>query len=421
MNLIVLAWKSAKARAATTVLTILSIAISTALLIGVEKIRDGARSSFEQTVSGTDLIVGARSGPINLLLYSVFRLGDPTANVSWQSYEAFARRPDVAWTVPVSLGDSHNGFRVLGTTTDYFEHYRYGAKRQLSFAEGEEFSGVFDAVLGAEVARTLGYALGAEFDISHGLKSAGFAEHKNRPFRTVGVLARTGTPVDRTIHVSLEGIEAVHLGWNNGAPPMGRTPAAAPDDIDASQLQPVSITAFLVGLKSKSAVLRYQRNVNTFRQEALSAVIPGVALAQLWRVVGAAEKALRGVAIFVIAAGLTGLLTTILTSLNERRREIAVLRSVGAKSRDVFFLLVCEATIVAAIGAVIGAAVVNLGLFLFSPQIEAAAGFPLGGFGLSPYDIYIVAGVIGVGFALGFVPGWLAYRRSLSDGLTVRI
>ncbi len=421
MNLALLAWKSAKARAATTLLTVLSIAISTALLLGVEKIRDGARSSFEQTVSGTDLIVGARSGPINLLLYSVFRIGDPTANVSWRSYEAFAARPDVAWTVPLSLGDSHSGFRVLGTTTDYFDHYRYGEKRELSLAEGDAFSDVFDAVLGAEVARELGYELGAEFDISHGLKSAGFADHKDRPFKVVGILARTGTPVDRTIHVSLEGIEAVHIGWDNGAPPIGRAAQLAMNDLDKSELQPESITAFLVGLKSKSAVLRYQRDVNTFRAEALSAVIPGVALSQLWRVVGAAEQALRGVAVFVIAAGLTGLLTTILTSLNERRREIAVLRSVGAKSRDVFFLLVCEATIVAAIGALLGAAAINLGLVLFSQQIETAAGFPLGGFGLSPYDLYIAIGVIFIGFVLGFLPGWLAYRRSLSDGLTVRI
>ena len=422
MNLLSLAWKSARSRAATTILTIVSIAISTALLLGVEKIREGARSSFEQTVSGTDLIVGARSGPVNLLLYAVFRLGDPTANVSWESYQAFAQRPDVAWTVPLSLGDSHGGFRVLGTTTDYFQHYRYGARQPLSFAEGEAFAGVFDAVLGAETARALGYALGDEFDISHGLKSAGFADHKNRPFKVVGVLNRTGTPVDRTIHVSLEGIEAVHIDWNNGAPPISRRSAeAAPPDIDPSALQPSSITAFLVGLESRTAVLRYQRDVNTYRFEALSAVIPGVALSQLWRVVGAAEKTLRGVALFVVAAGLTGLLTTILTGLNERRREIAVLRSVGAKSRDVFFLLVLESTLVAAFGAVVGAVAINAGLGAFAQPIEAIAGFSLGGFMLSVYDFYITGAVVFIGFLLGFVPGWLAYRQSLSDGLTVRI
>ncbi|MEL6369193.1 MAG: ABC transporter permease [Pseudomonadota bacterium] len=421
MNLISLAWKSAAARAATTILTILTIAISTALLLGVEKIRVGARSSFEQTVSGTDLIVGARSGSINLLLYSIFRIGDPTANVSWESYEAFAGRRDVAWTVPISLGDSHGGHRVLGTSTDYFDHYRYGSKTNLSLAEGVVFEEVFDAVLGAEVAQKLDYKLGDEFDISHGIQSAGFADHKNRPFRVVGILEPTRTPVDRTVHVSLEGIEAVHVGWNNGMRPIGGAAALDPSNLDPDQLQPDAITAFLVGLKSKSAVLRYQREVNTFRSEALSAVIPGVALSQLWRTVGAAEQALRGIAILVVAAGLTGLLTTILTSLNERRREIAILRSVGAKSRDVFFLLVLESTILAAIGALVGSIVVNVALSAFARPIETLAGFPLGRFEFSAYDFYIAGGVVLIGFLVGFLPGWLAYRQSLSDGLTVRI
>ncbi|MEL6360926.1 MAG: ABC transporter permease [Pseudomonadota bacterium] len=421
MNLISLAWKSAAARAATTILTILTIAISTALLLGVEKIRVGARSSFEQTVSGTDLIVGARSGSINLLLYSIFRIGDPIANVSWESYEAFAGRRDVAWTVPISLGDSHGGYRVLGTSTDYFDHYRYGSKTNLSLAEGVVFEEVFDAVLGAEVAQKLGYKLGDEFDISHGIQSAGFADHKNRPFRVVGILEPTRTPVDRTVHVSLEGIEAVHVGWNNGMRPIGGAAALDPSNLDPDQLQPDAITAFLVGLKSKSAVLRYQRDVNTFRSEALSAVIPGVALSQLWRTVGAAEQALRGIAILVVAAGLTGLLTTILTSLNERRREIAILRSVGAKSRDVFFLLVLESTILAAIGALVGSIVVNVALSAFARPIETLAGFPLGRFEFSAYDFYIAGGVVLIGFLVGFLPGWLAYRQSLSDGLTVRI
>ena len=422
MSLLELAWKSARARATTTFLTIATIAVSTSLLLGVEKIRVGARASFEQTVSGTDLIVGARSGSINLLLYSIFRLGDPTANLSWESYQSFALRPDVAWTVPLSLGDSHNGFRVLGTTPAYFQHYKFAGKQSLSFAVGEPFSDVYDAVLGAEVARKLGYEMGSAFDISHGLKSAAFTEHKNQPFFAVGILEATGTPVDRTIHVSLGGLEAVHLGWNNGAPPIsGRRSQPVQSDIDRGELQPDAITAFLVGLKSKSAILRYQRDVNTYRSEALSAVIPGVALSQLWRVVGSAERAMRAIAVFVVVTGLSGLLTTILTSLNERRREIAVLRAVGAKSSDVFLLLVLESTIVAAIGAGSGVLILNIGLASFAGQIESAAGFPLGRLFLSAYDFIIAGCVVVVGFALGFVPGWVAYRRSLSDGLAVRI
>ncbi len=425
MQLIALAWKSARARAGATLLTIIAIALSTGLILGVEKIRAGARSGFEQTVSGADLIVGARSGPINLLLYAVFRIGDPTTNVSWASYQAFASRPDVAWTIPLSLGDSHGGFRVLGTSDAYFDHYRYGAKRPLSFATGATFGGVYEAVLGAESARELGYKLGDEFAISHGVRSAAFAEHKDHLFKVVGILAATGTPVDKTIHIRLDGMDAVHEGWVDGAPPRralgARSNAPAPSEPGAAVREPEAITAFLVGLKSKATVLRYQRDVNTYRREALTGVIPGVALSQLWRVLGPAEQALRGVSFLVVAAGLTGLLTTLLSTLNERRREIAVLRAVGAGQRDVFSLLVLESTLVAGLGALVGCLGLNFLLAVAGRRLEASIGAPLGPLGFSIYDVYIVAAIAVIGFVLGFVPGWIAYRRSLSDGLTVRL
>lgn len=425
MQLIALAWKSARARATATILTLIAIALSTALVLGVEKIRAGARSGFEQTVSGADLIVGARSGSVNLLLYAVFRLGDPTTNVSWEAYEAFASQSNVAWTIPLSLGDSHGGFRVLGTTEAYFEHYRYGEQRALGFAVGKPFISTYEAVLGAEAARSLGYELGDEFAISHGVKSAAFAEHENHPFIVAGILEPTGTPVDRTIHVSLAGMDAVHEGWTNGAPrPIGRRPGAPAErgpDSASQDREPEAITAFLVGLKSRAAVLRYQREVNTYRREALTGVIPGVALAQLWRVLGPAEQALRGVSYLVIVAGLTGLLTTLLSTLNERRREVAVLRAVGARRRDIFALLVLESTLVAGLGAVLGAGGLNLFLAGFGRTLEASIGAPLGPLGLSIYDAYVVGAVTVLGFFLGLVPGWIAYKRSLSDGLTIRL
>ena len=421
MSLFTLALKSARARLAATILTIFAIALSTALVLGVEKIRAGARSGFAQTVSGADMLVGARSGSINLLLYAVFRLGDPTANVSWQTYQAFSSRSDVAWTVPLSLGDSHGGFRVLGTTEAYFTHYRYGDKRQLSFQVGQTFKDVQDAVLGADAAQKLGYQLGEAFAISHGVRSAAFAEHGNHPFKVVGILAPTGTPIDRTIHISLGGMEAVHEGYTNGAPkPIGRA-SLAPASAGQKRDEPDAITAFIVGVKNKATVLRYQRAVNTYRGEALTGVIPGVALSQLWRVLGPAEQALRAVSLLVVAAGLTGLLTTLLSTLNERRREIAVLRAVGARQRDVFALLVLESTIVAGFGALLGAGALNVMLAVAGRSIEASIGAPLGPLGLSHYDAYIVSLVTGLGFFLGFIPGWVAYRRSLGDGLSIRI
>jgi putative ABC transport system permease protein len=257
MKLRLLAKKSLISRRSTAILTIFSIAMSVALLLGVEKVRVNAQSSFANTISGTDLIVGARSGSIQLLLYSVFRIGDATNNISFKSYQDIAQQKGVKWTIPISLGDSHRGFRVMGTSRDYFSVYQYGEKRTLEFASGKQFEGVFDAVIGAEVANALNYAIGDQVIVSHGTGSASFAQHKDKPFIISGILKHTGTPVDRTLHVSLAGIEAMHVNWQGAVKKRKASKA-----LTEANLQPESITAFLVGLDSKIASFKMQRYIN---------------------------------------------------------------------------------------------------------------------------------------------------------------
>lgn len=414
-----LAWQSLWARRMTALLTILSIATAVLLFAAVENIRQGARTSFERTITGTDLIVGARSSPINLVLYSVFQIGDPTNDVTWETYDQITRRPDVAWTVPIALGDSHRGFRVVGTTTDYFQHYQFGDDQSLGFARGVVFDDMFDVVLGAQVARDLNYELGTKVTLSHGLGATSFVDHENTPFSVSGVLAPTGTPVDRSVFVSLAAIEAIHVGWQDGTPtPMSRM--ITPDRLREMNLRPRSVTAILVGATSRVRTLRLQRDLNRYNQEPLQAVIPGVALSQLWSIVAVVERALAVISAFVVAVGLIGILTSILTTLNERRREMAILRSVGAKGRHILALLVSEAALLAFTGAVLGVGVLYLLLALFRPVLEAR--FNIGALGALPgtYDFLVIGAVTGLAALLGLVPAWLALKRSLADGLSVR-
>lgn len=415
-----LALRSLWNRRATALLTLSAIAVSVALLLGVEKLRTAAREGFANTVSGVDLIVGARSGQLNLLLYSVFRVGDATANVSWESYQKIARHPDVAWTIPISLGDSHRGFRVMGTTGDYFRHYRFAGGRPLEFAAGRPFEDLYDAVLGADVAKQLGYTVGTPIVVAHGLGRVSFAEHDDKPFRVVGILARTGTPVDRTVHVGLEAITAIHIDWQSGvqAPPGARVDAAA---ARAAELTPESITAFMVGMRSRVMTFTMQRAINDYRQEPLMAIMPGVALSQLWNLVGIADTALMIVAGFVVLAGLLGMLTAILTSLNERRREMAILRSVGARPRHVFTLLVAEAGLLATGGVAAGVGLMYLLVAAARPILESRFGIFLEVGGLRGYDLAILGAVVLAGLTMGALPAWRAYRNTLSDGLTLRV
>ncbi len=414
-----LAIKSLRARWLTAILTVLAIGVSVMLLLGVEKIRSGARQSFVDTISGTDLIVGARSGNIQLLLYSVFRIGNATNNITWKSYERISKRPEVAWSVPLSLGDSHKGFRVLGTSPQYFDVYRYRQGKQLTFGAGKRFSSLFEAVIGADVARKLGYKVGQKIIIGHGLGAVSFLKHDELPFVVVGILDKTGTPVDRTVHVSLRSIEAIHVNWQEGVPAQGQKFSEA--EIRAMRLQPRAITAALIGLKSKLAIFRLQRAINTYRLEPMSAVLPGLALQELWSLVATAEQALAAISVMVVVTALLGMAIMILTTLNERRREMAILRSVGARPVTVVGLFVAEAIVLTSLGVGVGTGLVYGGLLLLQPWVDQVYGLYLPISGLSYEDMLTMGGVVVCGAVIGLLPAWRAYRLSVGDGMMVRI
>ena len=486
-----LACKSLWHRRLTVGLTVLAVAVGVAALTSVERVRTGAQATFANTISGADLIVGARGGPLHLVLYSVFGIGEPTNNISWQSYRAIASRPEVAWTIPLSLGDAHRGYRVLGTNADYFEHYRFGQGNRLRFATGTMFASARDAVLGAEVADALGYSQGDSIIVSHGIGDTSFVHHDDSPFRVVGVLARTGTPVDRTVHVTLAGVRAMHEessdDHEHGADEHGGHEAsehgehgadehdeheagehgeheadehdshqghdshdeheadehdsheghddhdeheadgheAAGHDDEADEHSPgehghqeagddapSAITACIVGLQARPLLLLFQRFVNEYEPEPLLAAVPGVALQRLWELVGVVEVGLLLMSVLVVVAGLVGMLAMLLAGVAERRPEMAVLRAVGAGRGLVFGLLVAEAVMLAAGGAVAGVMVVHAGMLVARGWVLERFGLALAAQWPGWFEV-VVVGLVAVTAALvALVPAWRLYRGS---------
>ncbi|MGR6860541.1 ABC transporter permease [Aliivibrio salmonicida] len=413
-----LAWKSLKNRKTTVILTVVTIAISVMLLMGVERIRTQAKTSFANTISNTDLIVGARSGQVNLLLYSVFRIGNATNNIDWKSYQEISNQRSVKWSIPISLGDSHKGFRVMGTNQDYFRFYQYGKKQPLAFKEGKPFTQLFDVVLGSDVATKLNYQLGEQLVIAHGISDKSFTRHDKLPFTVTGILNPTGTPVDKTLHVSLGAIEAIHVGWESGAH-LGNTPDAK--ILEQHQFKPKEITAFMLGLNSKIQTFGLQRYINNYNKEPLSAILPGIALHELWGMMSMAEQALLAVSVFVVIAGLMGMLTSLLTSLQERRREMAILRSMGAQPRHIFTLLVSEAVVITSFGIIVGLIGLYLSLAILQPIIQQYYGIAIELTLPTLYELKLLGIVLCSGFIIGVIPAIQAYRHSLSDGMTIRL
>ena len=542
------AYQSLLYRLSGVALAITAVAISVFVLLSVEHVRHEARSSFASTVSNVDLIVGARTGEINLLLLSIFRIGNPTANISWESVEKISEQRNVEWVVPISLGDSHKNYRVVGTSAEFFDRYKYGQNKPLVFKDGQRFNTTLDVVIGSHVATELAYGLGDELVLSHGMADTSFTHHDEVTFAVSGVLATTGTPVDNALFVSLDAIEAIHADeesehhsehneqdgqhedadhhdtghhdehgehgehaqhhdehdehtqhhdadhrdtehreeHDEHAPHHDEHDEHAQDHDEHDQHHgehgehgehaqhhdaehhdehdehtqhhdaehhdehaqhhdaehheehdkdekhhsaerqdhdhdhpPIgTVTALLVGLDSAAFTLQVQRAINEFTDEALLAILPGFALAQLWSLVGGVENILRGISILVFISALFGLNAMMLASMRERKREIEILRSIGAPSGFIVALLIIESMLIVTVGIVLAVTGLVGAIAVANNLLASELGMALS------LQIFYPSSFIALGLIylttliLSLFPAWKAYAvaRSYSSG-----
>ena len=400
--------KSLQDRKGSVLLTLMAMTISIFVILGVEHIRQQTKKSFESTLSDTDLVIGSRSGSLNLLLYSVFRIGSPTNNINWSSFKTISRDSKVEWAIPLSLGDSHKGFPVLGTNSDYFKYFRYGQKKKLEFKAGKPFAQIFDVVIGSEIAKQLKYRIGDKIILSHGMQKQSLQKHDEYPFQIVGILKPTGTPVDRTVHIQLEGMEVIHVGWQNGVQVVKNK---IPKEFVNSGIEPKFITAIFVGLKSKLATFSFQRTINNFADEPLLAILPGIALSELWQMMSLLEKSLLLVASLVFVSACFGISAVLLNSIRARKEEIRLLRIIGASPPFIFALIETE-TLVITVAATV------LATMLLTATLIGAEGYIVGNYGiqishfmdLTSY-LWVLAIVLTLTLVAGLVPGWVAYQE----------
>ncbi|SFR60349.1 putative ABC transport system permease protein [Marinobacter daqiaonensis] len=389
-------------------LVTLTLTLSVTLLLGVQYLRTEVRQTFNSTVSGTDLIIGARSGELNLLLYSIFHIGNATNNIRWSTFQKLEEDSRIDWLVPLSLGDSYRGYRVVGTDERFLNHYQYGDDRDLALDRGRWFDDVFEVVLGAEVARAMDHAIADEVVLSHGGGRTSFLDHDRHPFTVSGILAPTGTPVDRGVYVSLQGLEAIHVGWESGVPSPGRTlPAGKAREVE---LTPTHITAALAGIERQILTFQVQRHINQMDTEPLSAILPGVALSQLWQVLGQFESVLLGITVFVVLTSLAGLITVLLTLQSHRHQEIAVLRANGATPLLIAALYLMECSGLALLSAVLATLLWYAGLGMLAPWLLSEWGLAISLRPPTGIEWLMLASVPIAGLLVGMLPAVRAWR-----------
>ena len=424
-----LAWKSAWSRKYSLSLVAVSVCLSVIILLGVQQIRADAKQSFSNALSGVDLVVGPRASQTDLLLYSVFQLGTPTQNMSYSDLQRINQLPAVAWTIPIQLGDSFDGFPVMGTSLEFFKHYKSSGKG-LSFQVGQAFEdpqanpgALMQVVVGSEVANSKKLKLNDAFALTHGYKAIEETVHTDHPFKLVGILKPTGTPLDRTVLISLEAFEALHVGWGMGLRPSAfdAKPDLQKDLPDMAELTPSELTAVWVGLHSRTTVFSARKAIESLRLNPTSvplmAVLPGVALDELWQIVRVVENALIVMGALVAVCSLLGVVSVLLVGLSARRKELAIYRSLGASPASIFMTVVWETFLVGGVAIAAGVMGAQFLIFVFQDYL-------LQGFGIQTQNgwpgvdaWYSIGLLLCCALLASTLPAWRAYRMSLSDGL----
>ena len=411
--LIKVAWFSFWHRRKTLSLIILSLMVSLIMLLSLNTLQAELKRSFNNSISATDLIVGARGGSLNLLLYSIFHIGDSMQPIDWRSYSKIKHDKKVSWAIPLTLGDSHRGHRVVGTTEDFFKYYRYGDRQSLVMQSGRNFQSSsqysdhqFEVVIGAHVARTLGYSIGDSVVVSHGLAAVSFKNHQQDPLRVVGIIEMTGTPVDQALYVSVQALELLH---DNRDYSIG-------DELPT----PGKVSSVLLGLESRLSIFALQKKINEFRGEPLQAILPGVTLTELWTLLGHVENILWVMAALLLFSSLLAMVTILLASMQERQRELVIVRVLGGGFYTITALLLFEILIVVLISSLLALLGTQLLISISQYLWMDYLGFPVLGSVFNKDGLLLIA-IFGLAaLVVTLIPAVLASRRSLSTGLVLR-
>jgi putative ABC transport system permease protein len=400
MKTIGLAFRYLWSRPLQALLNLLLLTLGLASITFVLLASEQIERAFQRDLAGIDLVVGAKGSPMQLILAGVFHIDVPPGNIPLADVQELAERPQVAKLIPLSLGDSFRGFRIVGTTPEYLSHYR------MSFAQGQPWSRSMEAVLGAQVAQATGMKAGNSFIGSHGLAGGGH-QHGDNPYRITGVLSPCGCVVDRLIITPTESVWQVH------------EKATAMDDEDRKALEAErEVTIALITYKSPLAAVTFPRYVNS--STGMQAAAPAVEVSRLLRMLGVGSEVLRGVGAVLLFTAALSVFIALWNAVRERRADLAMLRMLGATPAKVASLLVCEALWLAVLASILGLAAGHGLTALTGALLEAQHSLPMTGRLWVPDEIWVPAAALGVAIIAALIPTISAYRVDVAQLLNAR-
>ena len=404
MNVVRLALAYARRRPLATLLNVALLAVGVATITLVILLSDELDTRLVREAAGIDLVVGAKGSPLQLVLAGVYHADVPPGNIPLAAVESLRTNPLVREVIPLALGDSFHGFRIVGTERSFIAHY------QATLAGGRLWTAPLEAVLGSDVARASGLALGATFTGSHGLAEGGGA-HEDSRYAVVGILARTGAVIDRLVLTGIESVWRVHEHHRDeGEEGAGSSVVRANAPVAARE-----VTLALVKYKSPLAAASLPRAINA--ETVMQSASPAFESARLLTVFGVGTDVIRAFALLLIAASALGLFVALTQALDERRYDLAIMRALGASRTTIVAVLLCESMLLAALGLVVGLAFAHLLAANIGAWLPAAAPLEAGALAWRSEEWAVAALALGVGIMATLIPAWRAYRLDVAATL----
>ncbi|MBC6426620.1 MAG: ABC transporter permease [Ekhidna sp.] len=410
MNLILLSIKNVLAKPLSALLSILLFGFGVSIIVLILLVSSFLKSEIAKNAQGIDLVVGAKGSPLQIILANIFHIDFPTGNIALRDADNLTKNRLIASAIPLSLGDSYKGYRIVGTTRKYPELYEAGLK------EGEWFEEEMTAVIGAAIATELQLKIGDELESDHGL-SANIGGHEEHPFTVAGILSPSGSMLDNLVLVSVESVWEVHSEHEEEHKEVETEEIIRLEqlglEVTSGQLETQEITSLLIKYRSPMAAVQLPRIVNGTSN--LQAASPPYETARLFNIIGVGVDVVNilGIVIVVLSAG--SVFIALFNSLKERKYELAIMRAMGAGRSKVFRLIMIEGLVLTAIGSLFGFGLAHFGFFMLSSYVEHTQSYRVF-FVMDEY--YVMSGSLVVGLLASVIPALLAYRDNISETLS---
>jgi putative ABC transport system permease protein len=411
MNLLKISTNNLKDKPLTTSLSILlmslGIAIISLLLLAGKQIEE----KFTRNVAGIDMVIGAKGSPLQLILSSIYQIDAPTGNISMEEANRLTRSPLVKSVIPLSMGDSYQGYRIVGSNQKYLDHF------EAQFEQGKAFIQAMEVVLGAKVAKNLGLKVGDSFASQHGFNEEGDA-HKEKKFKVVGILKTTNSVLDQVMITPLESVWAVHESHQpeeegKGANALKLLEESPESDTHNHEEQ--QITSMLVKFRNPAMGMMMARSINL--NSTMQTATPAIEINRLFALMGFGIDALKLIALVIIIVSGLSVFVSLYNSLKERKYEMALMLSMGASRTKLFFLLLLEGLIISVIGFVVGIILSRLGLWIMAENVEQNFHYDFNVLSLLTEEFWLFIGALFIGLLAAAVPSLGIYKIDISRTL----